>query len=213
MRHLTLLVVCWLAGAVASSGQVLLTGETGGSGTQAVAGAANLISPRDFGKLANFWAQYGYGLTDRIDLFAAYGNTTVFSETQHYVGGGSNIGIFRRGRHGLDISLFSNASVPMTRRDQAATVLVTLAVVASRPVNLGSVVLVPYGGYEALVPVGHRARGVFTPVETQHTGIAGVAIPLHTAWAAYLECDPGPAVRSGGMGLVLTIPRRRSERQ
>ena len=100
----------------------------------------------------------------------------------------------------------------MTRRDRAATVLLTTAVVASRPVKLGAVLLVPYGGYEALVPVGNRARGVFTPVETLAAAVAGVAIPLRKTWTAYVEFDPGPVLRSGGMGLVVTIPPRRPDR-
>ena len=169
---------------------------------------ANLISPKDFGNLTNFWAQYGYGLTDRVDVFAAYGDITVFGETQQYVGIGSNIGVLRRDRHGLDVSFFSNASAPLTRRDQAATVLVTLAFIASRPVRFGSALLTLYGGFETIVPVGARARGVFTPVETLHAGIVGAAVPLQKTWTAYVEYNPGPNLRSGGAGIAVTLPRR-----
>lgn len=206
IRHLAVLLVCWLIGAATASAQVLVTAETGGADGQAVMASANLITPKDFGTLANFWAQYSYGLADRLDVFAAYGNISVFGDTQHYVGVGSNVGILRRGRHGLDVSFFNNASVPVTRRHQAATVLVTLAVVGSHPVTLGSVVVTPYGGFNTLMPIGQRALGVFTPVETLHTGIAGIAIPLGRTWSAYAEYNPGPHLRSGGVGVVWVRP-------
>jgi hypothetical protein len=210
LRTVTLLVVCWLAGLVTASGQVLLTGEPGGTGAQGVTVTGNVISPRGFTDLANFWGQYGYGLTDRVDVFAAYGAIRVFDETQHYVGIGSNVGILRRGAHGLDVSVFSNLSLPLTRRDEASSVVVTIAVIASRPVTLGSLRITTYGGFESLAPVGDRARGVFTPVETLHAGILGVAIPLQKAWTGYVEYNPGPNLRSAGAGIALTIPPRRS---
>src|SRR5437016_11665796 len=116
MRHLIPLVfVC--VGVVPANGQVLVTGEPGGAKAQAVVVTANLISVKDFGTLKNFWAEYAYGLTDRVDVFANHGVIGVFGETQHYVGGGLNIGLLQRRRHGLDVSFFSNVSVPLTRRD------------------------------------------------------------------------------------------------
>jgi hypothetical protein len=205
---ITLLLVCWLAGAAPASGQVLLTGEPGGAGAQSVAVTANLISPKDFGNLTNFWALYGFGLTDRVDLFASYGAISVFGETQHYAGVGSNIGVLRRNQHGLDVSVMSGVTAPLSRRGQAATLLGTIAVIASRPVTIGSLTMTPYGGFESVVPIGGRARGVFTPVETLHAGIAGVAIPLQKTWTAYVEYNPGPNLRSGGAGVVVMIPRR-----
>jgi hypothetical protein len=207
VRQVTLLVVCWLAGAVTASGQVLLTGETGGSGAQAVSVTANLISAKGFGDLTNFWGQFGYGVTDRVDIFATYGAITVFGKTQHYASVGSNVGILQHRQHGLDVSFFSSLSVPMTRRDEAATLLLTVAFVASHPLNLGSLLVTPYGGLEAVIPVGDRARGVFTPVETLHAGIVGVAIPLRKTWTASVEYNPGPSLRSGGVGIAVTIPR------
>jgi hypothetical protein len=44
-RHMTMLLVCWLAGAATANGQILLTGEPGGKGAQSLAVTANLISP------------------------------------------------------------------------------------------------------------------------------------------------------------------------
>jgi hypothetical protein len=208
MRQMTLLLVCWLVHVASASGQVLLTGETGGSGSQAVAVTASFIAQKDFGNLTNLWAQYGYGLTDRVDIFAAYGDITVFGQLQHYVGIGSNIAVLKRRRDQVDVSFFSNVSLPLTRREQAATVLVTLAVIASRPVQLGAAHITPYGGLETIVPVGDRARGIFTPIETLHAGVFGIAVPLHKTWAAYAEYNYGENLRSSGVGIAITIPRR-----
>lgn len=203
----------WVAGAAAASGQVLLTAETLGSGSQTVAASANLIAPEDFGTLVNFWAQYGYGVADRVDVFAAYGNISVFDETQHYVAVGSSIGMLRRDRHGLDVSFFSNVSTPLTRRDQAALLFGTFALIASRPLQVGSIVVTPYGGLEAVVPAGHRARGIFTPVETLFAGIAGLAVPLNKSWTAYVEVNPGPNLRSAGVAIAVLVPRQRPAKQ
>src|SRR5437870_13685681 len=100
MRRLTPMLVLVLGlGCVArASAQVLVTGETGGSGAQAVVAAANLLKVKDFSTLANYWVEYAYGIADRVDLFASYGNISVFDATQHYVAVGSNIALLRRGR-------------------------------------------------------------------------------------------------------------------
>src|SRR5437660_86441 len=119
MRYVTPLLFLFV-GVVPAGGQVLVTGEPGGAKAQAVVATANLISVKDFGTLKNFWAEYGYGLTDRVDVFAAYGIISVFGETQHYISGGTNIGLLQRHRHALDVSFFNNVSVAMTRRDEAA---------------------------------------------------------------------------------------------
>jgi len=206
--NLTLALLLWLATAAPTSGQVLVTGETGGAGAHAVVASANLISAEGVGNLGNLWGQYGYGLTDRVDVFAFYGNITVSNETQHYGGLGSNISLLRRAQHGLDLSFLSNASVPISRRNQAATVLVAFAFVASRPSTIGSTIITPYAGFNTLAPIGQRDRGLFTPVETQHAALVGVAMPLHSTWTAYLEYNHGPAVRSVGLGLLFAIPRR-----
>lgn len=208
MRCLAALFFSILAGTAPAGAQVLITGETGGAGGQAVMVTANRLAPKDFGTLANFWAQYGYGLSDRVDVFAVYGRISVFGDSQQYVGGGSNISLFKRRGHGLDVSFFTNATVPVTRRDQAATALATLALVASRPVTLGSIVMTPYGGFNTLLPIGHRERGVFTPVEALHTGIAGLAVPIDKAWSAYAEYNPGPGLQSAGVGILYVRPRQ-----
>ena len=203
------LVISALLVTAPAAGQVLVTGETGGAGGQAVMVSANRLTPNDYGTLTNIWAQYGYGLSDRVDVFAAYGNISVFGGTQHYLSAGSNIGILRRARHGLDVSFFDSASVPLTRRGKASIVLVNFALVASHPVTIGSTAITPYGGFNTLLPIGERARGVFTPIETLHTAIVGVTIPIGTAWSTYAEYNPGPGIRCGGAGILYVRPRQR----
>jgi len=208
MQHVAGVVLCSLLATTRAGAQVLITGETGGAGGHAVMATANLLAPDDFDTLANFWGQYGYGLSSRVDVLVAYGNISVFGDTQHYVGAGSNIGLLKRGRQIVDVSFFNTVSVPMTRRDQASTVFVTLALVASRPMTLGSFAITPYGGFNTLMPIGERKCGIFTPVETLHTGIAGVTVPFGRAWSAYVEYSPGPGIRCGGFGILYVRPKQ-----
>jgi hypothetical protein len=205
-------LVLWLAGAATANGQILLTAETGGAGSHAIAVAANRIAPDDFDALGNFWAQYGYGLTKRVDVFAVYGNINVFGDTQHYGAIGANVNVLRSARSGIDVSLFGGVSTPITRRDEAAVVLGTFALIASRPTRLGSLTITPYGGIEMLVPAGHRARGIFTPIDTEYAGIVGMSVPVRGNWAAYVEYDPGLNLRSAGFGISVLVPPARPAR-
>src|SRR5438093_610106 len=103
--------------------QVLSTGETGGRGSQSLMISGNAIQPNDFGRLSNFWLQYGRGVSDRVDAFAGYGNITVFGRSQSYLALGSAIGVLRRARAGVDVLLYNGASIPVTHRQQASRVL------------------------------------------------------------------------------------------
>ena len=188
--------------------QVLLTGENGGKGSQSIMVSANAIVPRDYTVLANAWAQYGYGLANRADLFVSYGNITAFGWTQHYASLGLNLGLVKRRRAGVDLSFYNNATFPFNRRDQACTVLLYSAVVASRPVKLGRRSFTLYGGFSRLHPIGHHADKVFTPGEVVYSGIAGVAIPLSSTLTLFLEYNPGHSQPSAGAGVLCVVPRR-----
>lgn len=192
--------------------QVLLTGENGGKGSQSIMVSANAIVPRNYTVLANVWAQYGYGLANRADLFASYGNITAFGWTQHYASLGLNLGLVKRRRAGVDLSFYNNASIPFNRRHQACTVLLSSAVVVSRPVKLGRRSFTPYGGFSRLHPIGHRADKVFTPGKVVQSFIAGVAIPLGSAITLFLEYQPGHLQHSAGAGVVYVLPRREEPR-
>ncbi len=186
---------------------MLLTGETGGKGSQSIMVSANAIVPRNYTVLANAWAQYGYGLANRADLFASYGNITAFGQTQHYASVGLNLGLVKRQRAGVDLSFYNNASIPFNRRHQSCTVLLNSAVIASRPVKWGRRSVTPYGGFNRLHPLEHRADKVFTPGKVVHSLIVGVAVPLSSAVTLFLEYNPGHLQHSAGAGVLYVLPR------
>jgi len=181
--------------------QVLITGENGGKGSQAVMVSANRIQPDDFGKLANFWAQYGHGLTDRVDAFASYGNITVFGRTQHYVAVGSNIGLLGRSRAGVDVALYNNVTFSLNHRAQGSPVLLISALIASRPFRAAEHTVTPYGGVNRLSPIGKADDPVFTSASAVHTGIAGISVTFGKL-ILFAEFNPGRAQHSGGIGLL-----------
>jgi hypothetical protein len=63
-----------------------------------------------------------------------------------------------------------------------------------------------------LVPAGHRARGIFTPIDNQYAGIVGMSVPVRGSWAAYVEYNPGVKLRSAGAGLSVLVPPARPAR-
>jgi hypothetical protein len=197
--------VLWIILCVAMlPAQVLITGENGGKGSQAVMVSANAIQPEDFGTLANAWVQYAYGLTDRLDAFASYGAITVFGRSQHYAAIGSNIGLLRRSSAGLDVALYNNASIPFNHRQQASDVLLSSALIASRPVKVMGRTLTLYGGVSRQTPIGRAPDPHFTPLSAVHTGIAGVAVSLGKV-TLYLEFNPAGIQQSGGIGVLYAI--------
>ena len=203
-RLLTLLAgsALWSVLSVARlPAQVLITGENGGKGSQAVMVSANLIQPDDFGKLTNFWVQYGHGLTNRVDAFASYGNITVFGRSQHYVAVGSNIGLLRRPRAGVDVALYNNATFSLNHRTQGSPVLLISALIASRPFQAAAHTVTPYGGVTRLSPIGKADDPVFTSASAVHTGIAGISVSFGKV-ILFAEFNPGRAQHSGGTGLL-----------
>lgn len=189
--------------------QVLITGENGGSGGQTVMLSANAIQPKDFGTLTNVWLQYGYGVTDHIDGFLSYGNITVFGRSQSYAAIGANIGVLRRSRAGLDVAFYNNASLPINHREQASPVLLSSALIASRPVKLGGWGITPYGGVSPLTPIGGTREPFFTPPSSVYNGIVGVSVTVGRV-AFYLEYNPGDIQRNSGGGILYVFPQHAS---
>jgi hypothetical protein len=185
--------------------QALITGENGGKGAHAVMISANAIQPKDYGTLANIWVQYGYGVSNRFDAFVNYGNITVYGRSQSYLAAGSNLGLLRRKRAGVDVALYNNASVAITHREEACRVLLLSALIASRPVKIGGYTLTPYGGVMRLTPIGAVPNPTFTPPSGVYNGIAGVALPLGKV-ILFLEYNPGRIQHSGGMGVLYVFP-------
>lgn len=197
--------------ALTSSGsaraQALFTGETGGKGSTALILTANAFRPDGFTTLANFWSAYTAGVHDRVDAFALYGSITALGRTQHYAGVGSNVGILKRNRFGLDVSILGIVTLPFNRRKEASTVLGTFAPIASRPVRMGNRTVTWYGGYMRTEPIGRRADTLFTPPAAIHQGIVGATIPWTKAWSLILEYNPGPSQQNLGFALLYVFPR------
>lgn len=205
-RIFSLVVLAGMAVSAANA-QALVTGETGGQGAHAVIVSTNAIYPKDYTVLANNWAQYCYGATNRIDVCAGPGVITAFGRSQAYGTFTANIGVLKRDKAKVDVALFTNVSVPFTCRDKASSVLLYNAVIASRPVKLGRLSFTPYGGFSRLAPIVNHPDAIFTPPEVVHSGIAGVSFQVKKI-TVFLEWNPGPAQRSGGTGFLYVFPKR-----
>jgi hypothetical protein len=196
-------VVAVLAGSTAEA-QVLTTADTLGKGTQGVLISDNRIFV-DGARLHIIVGQYVRGLTNRFDLYLLAGDTRTGDEgatsvlDQLSLGVGANCTLARW--NGFSVSLFGIVSVPVTRRDQASDVLVNPALVVSRTIVKDRLAL--YSGVNALVPVGHRSRGWFTPPNTKVNVPAGALVMLGR-WGMFGEVDIGP-LKAVGVGLSRTF--------
>ena len=200
MRTLPAVLALALSCAAADA-QVLTTAETLGKGKQAVLFSENRVFV-DGARLHLIVGQYVRGLTDHFDLYLVGGATRTDDEagtsviTQFWLGAGGNwnFGQWR----GFRASLFCVVSAPVTRRDQASDVLANPALVVSRTVVSNRLVL--YSGLNALVPIGHRERGWFTPPDTKINVPAGALIMLGP-WGIFGEADIGH-LKAVGVGLT-----------
>jgi hypothetical protein len=198
MRHpagvlVILLLVCLPRPAFA---QVLTIGETLGKGKTAVLLSDNVIFPGDDIPSLNIaYAMWARGVHERLDVYLSAGETTTEGETQAWIGGGGNLQLLKVGKVG--VSLFAVASVPLNRREEACDVLLNPALVASVPIGTKTFV---YSGVNSLVPVGQRARGIFTPPQTKVNVPVGATYALG-AWGLWGEVDIGP-LHAVGVGLT-----------
>ena len=196
-----------LATVPIASGQALFTGETSGKGASSIFGAATFSFVRDFTIPCNFWTAYTRGVHNRVDVFGFYGNLTVFGQTQHYGGLGSNLGILKRGRHWIDLAFLNSFSTPFNHRDQAATVSATFAPIASRPLRLRGYEVTLYAGYLRSEFFGQRAGKLFTPPKGTHNGIIGTVLPISKSLSLTAEYDPGGSQQNLGFALLYLFPR------
>ena len=195
------ILLALLAPAAPAHAQVLTTAETLGRGKQAVLASENRIFV-DGARLHLLVGQYVRGLTDRLDLYLVAGDTRTDDETTTLVidqawlgiGGNWSLGQWKD----FHASLFAVVSVPINRRDQASLVLANPAVVVSRTVVKDRLAL--YTGINALVPLGHRERGWFTPPDTKVNVPAGALIMLGK-WGVFAEADIGH-LKAIGLGLT-----------
>jgi hypothetical protein len=143
-----------------------------------------------------------------VDAFGLYGNITVFGQTQHYVGVGSNIGVLTRARYGVDVAILNFYTAPVNHRDQSATVSATCAPIASRPLKVGRNMLTLYGGYLRSEFFGARAGKLFTPSKGTHNAMVGGVVPLTNSASLVVEYDPGSAQQNVGVAVLYVFPRK-----
>jgi hypothetical protein len=176
--------------------QVLTIGDTLGKGRSAVLVSDNVVFPGDAVPSLNIaYGLWARGLHSRFDLYLSAGETTTEGETQAWAGGGGNVQLVKAGK--VSVSLFNVASVPFNRRDEACDVLLNTAVVVSVPLGAKAFV---YSGVNSLIPVGHRARGIFTPPDTKVNVPVGATYALGN-WGLWGEADIGP-LHAVGIGLT-----------
>lgn len=181
----------------AASAQVLTTAETLGAGNHAVLVSENHLydtSAEPTITLNIAYVQYVRGITNRFDAYFSLGETHIFGEDQFWVSVGGNTRLFRTG--GASVSLFTIASVPLHRHNEACTTLVNAAIVVSR--TLSSKVSL-YTGVNSLLPIGARDRGLFTPPDNKVNVPAGLAVTIGE-WGIFGEVDIG-RLKSVGIGL------------
>jgi hypothetical protein len=195
-RPLLALALVVVAAAGRADAQVLSTAETLGKGKSGLLFSDNVIVPGDgIANLNNAFGQFARGLTERFDLYLAAGATMTEGSTQAWIGGGGNLRLVRIGK--AAVSLFGIATVPLTHRDEACQVLLNPALIVSAP--LGTKVAV-YSGVNSLVPIGDRARGIFTPPSTKVNVPIGVTYAIGP-WGLWGEADFGN-LRAFGVGLT-----------
>ena len=188
------IVVCLMPRAIEA--QVLTIGETLGKGKSGLLLSDNVVVPGD--GIPNLNIAYGLwakGLNDRFDLYLSAGETTTEGTTQGWLGGGGNLRLFKVKK--VTVSLFSVASVALNRRNEACQVLLNPALVASVPLNAK---LVVYSGLNGLVPIGDRARGIFTPPSVKTNVPIGATYAIGP-WGLWGEGDFGN-LRAFGVGVT-----------
>ena len=181
--------------------QVLTTAATGGKGNSAILISPNGLFP-DGLNLFNGYVQYSRGVTDRFDAYATYGNITALGQTQHYVGVGGNLNLVSGVAGALpDISWFNVVTVPVSRRDNASSVLWNSAIVASFPIGP----VTAYTGINGVIPIGDVGGGkLFTPGESLFNVPIGVSKSFGR-WTLFVEADPGNNLKSAGVGVLRTF--------
>ena len=166
--------------------QVLSIGETLGRGKSGLLLTDNAIVPGEgIPNLNIFYGEFARGLGDRFDLYLSFGETTTDGETQVWTGGGGNLRLARARK--VTFSLFTVASVALTRRDQACQVLWNPALIASTPVARQ---LTVYSGVNGLIPIGDRERGIFTPPSAKVNVPIGATYAIGP-WGLWGEVDVG----------------------
>lgn len=188
-----LALVC---GPQATDAQVLTIGETLGQGKAGLLLSDNVIVPGDgIPNLNVAYVMFARGLNDRFDLYLSAGGTTTDGAAQAFAGAGWNLRLVRIGK--ATISFFNVATIPLNRRDEACRVLLNPALVVSAPIGAK---LAIYSGLNALVPIGDRSRGIFTPPSAKTNVPIGATYAIGK-WGLWGEADVGN-LNAFGVGLT-----------
>jgi hypothetical protein len=196
VRRVIAACILTLTAAGLAHGQVLSIGETLGKGKSGLLLSDNAIVPgAGIPNLNIAYGEFARGLSDRFDLYLSFGETTTDGETQVWTGGGGNLRLARVRK--VTFSLFTVASIALTRRDKACQVLWNPALIASAPLGKQ---LTFYSGVNSLIPIGDRERGIFTPPSTKVNVPIGGTYAIGR-WGIWVEGDVG-TLNALGLGLT-----------
>lgn len=186
-----------------ANAQVLVTAETGGKGSQSLFFTANSLLPEGI-SFFNANIQYSFGLNNKVDLMVIYGNISApgLSRNQNYVGIGWNVSLLKRKNTFVDVSFFNTINTPIDERNDASTVLMTPALIVSRPVKIKSLNVILYSGLNSSLPIGSVKNKFFTPPETFLNIPIGITMPIYKKWSEYIEYDYGTNLKSFGLGIL-----------
>lgn len=183
--------------------QVLTPAETIGDKKEAIFLSTNGIFPEGLG-LFNNYIQYLKRINGRFDLILTYGNISALGQTQHYVGPGYHINLLRRNKTFFDVSHFNVITAPLNKRADSSTVLMTPAIMLSRPVSVKKFGFTPYFGFTATVPIGATRETIFTPPRRILAVPVGFAasLPKFKNWSVTAEVDFGKNFQAFGFGFL-----------
>ncbi|MFH0890748.1 MAG: hypothetical protein V1856_01810 [Candidatus Liptonbacteria bacterium] len=199
MRTTIAALLLLAAFACTAEAQVLNVAETLGRGKRAVFFSENRLYIEG-DEINVVYGQYTLGLSDRLDVCLAVGQTRIYGDGQMYLAVGENWNLFTW--HGWSVSAYNMISVPLERRQEASLALLNAMLIMSLRLNNH---VAFYSGMNSLWPIGRAERGVFTPPSKKFNLPLGTAISWsESRWTTFMEADLG-RLRSVGVGLARTF--------
>lgn len=173
-----------------------VTAETSGKGKTTYIGSLNLNRYAGYDGTGGYvWI--GRGVSDAVDIFTIDGWSTVEGAgTQFWVGAGVNYHFAKIGP--VDAAIYQYVTTPVNKRKEASTALYDAALLVSTHVGK----IVPYVGYNAVIPLGDKGTAMFTPPKVEYNVPVGVALPVGKGFL-YVEADFGDLTVYGvGYGIT-----------
>jgi hypothetical protein len=179
--------------------QAVQIADTIGKGKKVLFVSPSAIVAKDFTTLAYSFAQVGYGVSTRADVYVGASENVVFGQKQTAIIGGANVTLFRPGP--VSVSAYNQVGTALNRRKDAATATLYSALLVSLTLNEKKPNRpTPYTGYSVLVPLGNTEGKVFTPSEPMHNIPIGIMIP-RGHWALFAEYGFGKKQQTVSMGV------------